>query len=149
MWGPEVGGQELSSSLYIPPTVLWCGDGPLSQVFGQWKERCWTVNTLTDFKHDGAHGCDHFRFQIKGIIGKGGLGEETQLLLSDGEFWIIMDVSENVKEDIQNEVLGVHDVVEVWKTVGVLHNATIVSAFPFITLYVEVCSERLFFSLSF
>ena len=103
---------------------LHAGDGPLSRVLGWWKQRCWGVNTLTHFWSDGARA---FRLQIKGILGKGRLGEETQLILTDGEFWINMDVSENIKEDIQNEVLGVHDIVEVWKTVGVLHNVTLVS----------------------
>ena len=90
------------------------------------------MNTLTHFR---SYGAQAFRLQIKGILGKGRLGEETQLMLTDGEFWINMDVSENIKEDIQNEVLGVHDIVEVWKTVGVLHNITLVSFVSQFTLF--------------
>ena len=55
------------------------GEGPLSRVLQQWKERCWGVTTLSALRHDGP---THIRLQIKGVVGKGGLGEDTFLLLT-------------------------------------------------------------------
>ena len=60
-------------------------------------------------------------------MGKGGLEEDTHLLLTDGEYWIKADVTNNVKEHIKEGLLDVDDVVEIWKTVGVITNLVIVS----------------------
>ena len=113
-------------------SVVHVGDGPVSTVLQQWKERCWGVNTLSDLRHDGP---SHLRLQIKGIVGKGGLGEDTYLLIADTEYWVKADVSQSIKNDIKEGELDVDDIIEIRKTHGVLHNLLIVRSFSLL----DVC----------
>ena len=106
--------------------TLQPGDGPLSAVFLQWKERCRGVSTLTDLAHPP------LRLQILGIVGKGGLGEDTHLLMSDSQFWMKMDVTDSIKELIKDETYSANDIVEITQTHGGIHNVLIVSFSPIV-----------------